>query len=540
MTTVAQQIVDVVQRWGIRHVFCLPGESYLATLQEAGTRDGIALVSTRHEEGAGLMADAYAKASGRPGVCMVTRGPGLTHLTIALHTAQQDSTPLVVVVGQVPSDVRHREAFQEVDIVEFVKPMTKWAAELTEPQRVAELVERAFEIATTGRPGPVVLSLPEDLDRAEAPPASPGVRRTFLPAAHPEAIDAAADLLHEYPDACVIAGGGINTPATRANLISFATAGGFGVYAGWRRFDVFPNDNDLYLGPLPSLPGDLYRPLREAQTIVAVGTRLGEFSTLGYTVPSREQRLIHIDVEPRSFDASFRAADSVVIQAEPADALAALTGRLRLEPKDRGADRARYLESTVPVEYGSLAVDPAAVVRDVVAIAPQATRVVTDAGTFAGWVGRYLQWTEPRTFFAPTAGGMGYAVPAAIGVKLEDRTRPVVAFAGDGGMAMTMSELETAVRLGLGGLVYVVFNNSCYGTIARHQEAARYDVSVGVQLGDVDFAGIAKALGATGQRIESRAHFGPAFAEALKSDRPTVLDVVLPQAPLLDPWGDWA
>jgi acetolactate synthase-1/2/3 large subunit len=287
MSTVADEIVNVVQRWGVRHVFCVPGESYLATLQAAGTRPGITLVSTRHEEGAGLMAEAWAKASGLPGVCLVTRGPGLTHLAIALHTAHQDSTPMVVIVGQVPSAVKYREGFQELDVAQFVRPMAKWAAELDQPDRVSELVERAFEIATTGRPGPVVLSLPENIDRAEAPAATPGPRHAYPPGAHPAAIEAAAQMLSSYPDACVIAGAGVNTPSAREQLIRFAEAGGFGVYAGWRRFDVFPNDHELYLGPLPSLPVQLYQPLRDAETVIAVGTRLGEFSTLGYACRGR-------------------------------------------------------------------------------------------------------------------------------------------------------------------------------------------------------------------------------------------------------------
>jgi acetolactate synthase-1/2/3 large subunit len=180
------------------------------------------------------------------------------------------------------------------------------------------------------------------------------------------------------------------------------------------------------------------------------------------------------------------------------------------------------------------------VLRDVVSISPRGTRVVSDAGTFAGWMGRYFQWTEPRTFYGPTAGGMGYAVPAAIGAKLEAPECLVIGFAGDGGMAMTMSELETASRLRLGGLVYIVFNNSCYGTIARHQEAARYTTPVGVNLGQVDFALTAQSLGAIGVRIDGGNQFADAFAEAIKADRPAVLDVVLPSSPLLDPWGDWS
>ncbi|NIF52239.1 thiamine pyrophosphate-binding protein, partial [Burkholderia sp. Ax-1724] len=266
----AQAIYNAIAAEQIDHVFCVPGESYLAVMDAFHGSDSPRLIATRHEEGAGLMAEAWAKATGKTGVCMVTRGPGLTHLAIALHTAQQDSTPLVALVGQVPSDVRYREAFQEMDVVAYARPMAKWALEIGRGDRAAELMQKAFHVAQSGRPGPVVVSLPEDVDRELAVSAPARMAEVYAAAPSPAGIEAAAALLRDAKRPCIVVGGGVTRGGASADVVALAEKLGAAVFTGWRRFDAFPNHHPLYLGPMPVLPADLAAPLLEADVIVAI------------------------------------------------------------------------------------------------------------------------------------------------------------------------------------------------------------------------------------------------------------------------------
>ena len=544
MSTVAKEIVRVVRRRGIGHVFCVPGESYLDTLQAFGEEQAIELVSTRHEEGAGLMAEAYAKATHNAGVCLVTRGPGLTHLSIALHNARQDSTPLVAIVGQVPAAVRYRDAFQEMDIPAFARPVAKWTAELTEPERVGEIVSKAFHIATSGRPGPVVLSLPENIDRAVCAAYAPGNGEGLLPTAPSSvAVDSMVEALTDAASIAVIAGSGVLRAGATEELVRLAERLDARVYTAWRRFDAYPNGHRLYRGSIPGMPASLYAPLHEADLILAVGTRLGEFTTLTYSVPSEKQQLIYIDDQPEASEAIDIARDPIVVPADAGEALTALNAALGTDGVvgERAADddRATYVSATTArdLSESTSTLNLERVMATVCRLVPSGASVTSDAGTFAGWLGRYYKWSTPGTFYGPTAGGMGYALPAAIGAKFARPDQPAVAFAGDGGFAMTMSEIETASRLGIGGLVAIVFDNQRYGTIALHQQRAGFAGSIGTNLGTIDFTGIARALGADGTRVSADDQFAPALERALSSDRPHVIQLVIHDDHLA-PWAE--
>ncbi|MCG3769854.1 MAG: Acetolactate synthase large subunit IlvB1 [Nitrosomonadaceae bacterium] len=546
-STAANEIVKAVKQTGVSHVFCVPGESYLATLQAFGEEPSITLVSTRHEEGAGLMAEAYAKATGKPGICLVTRGPGLTHLSIALHTAHQDSTPLVAIVGQVPNSVRYRESFQELNIVEFVAPVSKWAAEMTIADRVPELVSKALYIATKGRPGPVVLSLPEDIDRSSCPAASDGKVTHFSAAISSEALSAALEMLAAAKRPCIIAGGGVIKSGATNSLIEFAQALSAPVYSAWRRFDVFPNSHPLYLGPLPTMPADFYDILRDADLIIAIGTRLDEFTSQSYRLPTGQQKLLFIGESPQSTEAFDSASHCIVITSDNLIAVKELNSALansgasglspRL-PSQKFIDaKKRYLTATTPSQTPdvTLTLDLEVVMSQICRKLPAHTRITSDAGTFSGWLYRFYKWEEPGTFFGPTAGGMGYAIPAAIGVKFANPSLPVVAFAGDGGFSMTMSEIETAVRHKLAGIVFIVFDNARYGTIALHQNNAQMQGSIGTNLGEIDFAGVARSLGAEGFRVTRTEELQEALDKALSADRPAVIHLVI-RDDTLKPW----
>jgi acetolactate synthase I/II/III large subunit len=538
-------VYESVRAQGVGHVFCVPGESYLSVMNAFHESSAPRLIATRHEEGAGLMAEAYAKATGGVGVCMVTRGPGLTHLAIALHTAQQDSTPLVALVGQVPSEFRYREAFQEMDVVAFARPMTKWALEINRGDRTAELMQKAFHVATSGRPGPVVVSLPEDVDRdsVSSVPARRGV--VFAAAPAQEGIAGVADLLRAASRPVIVVGGGITRAGATPDLVRLAEAVQAPVYTAWRRFDAFPNNHPLYLGPLPSVPADLAAPLLEADVILALGTRLGENTTKSYTWPVTGQRLVHIDISAEDAGNGWAGAD-IAIVSDVGRAVKALIENLgAVDTKGRAkviaSARVRYMERTTPRPYGPGApagqISLEGVYCEILRRVPDSASITCDAGTFGGWLVRYYRWNYPRTLFAPTAGGMGYALPAAVGAKLARPDQPVIAFAGDGGFAMTMSEIETAVRLGLRGFVALVFNNNNYGTITAHQMREFPGRSVATTLGDIDFATAAEGMGALGYTVRTNADFARALDSALKADKPAVLNIIY-DSQRLSPWAD--
>lgn len=550
--TVAEAIFTAIKIRKIDYVFCVPGESFLATMDSFYGSLKPLLVSARHEEGAGIMAEAYAKASAKTGVCMVTRGPGLTHLSIALHTAKQDSTPLVVFVGQVPTKVRQREAFQELDIVEFTRPVAKWAVELNRADRVAEIVDKAFHIANSGRPGPVVISLPEDIDRSSTAQHSVWRSSTVgIPSPSTKGVAKAISMIEDAERPCIVAGEGVLRVDATDKLIRFAECLGAPVFTAWRRFDAFPNNHPLYMGGLnlSSVSNDLSEPLKTADLIIAIGARLDEFTTLSYSSPSTVQKLIHIDQSPEETGGSWIGADLalVVDVGEAMDKLEeALKNSKRVKPsKERQnqiADWSEYFtKRTTPrgnrIGLKDGTIDLEAIYHDILNILTDDASITCDAGDFGSWLIRYYKWNKPRTFFGPTTGAMGYALPAAIAARLARPQAPALAFAGDGGFAMTMSELETAVRLKLTGLVVLVFNNNNFGTIRRHQNREFPGRVVGTGLGKIDFSAIAKAMGAEGFRVSKNGEFAKTFKAALNAGRPAVIDITLGENNL-DPWAD--
>ena len=550
--TVAEAIFTAIKIRKIDYVFCVPGESFLATMDSFYGSLKPLLVSARHEEGAGIMAEAYAKASAKTGVCMVTRGPGLTHLSIALHTAKQDSTPLLVFVGQVSTKIRQREAFQELDIVEFTRPVAKWAVELNRADRVAEIVDKAFHIANSGRPGPVVISLPEDIDRSSTAQHSVWRSSTVgIPSPSTKGVAKAVSMIENAERSCIVAGEGVLRVDATDKLIRFAECLGAPVFTAWRRFDAFPNNHPLYMGGLnlSSVSNDLSEPLKTADLIIAIGARLDEFTTLSYSSPSTVQKLIHIDQSPEETGGSWIGADLalVVDVGEAMDKLEeALKNSKRVKPsKERQnqiADWSEYFtKRTTPrgnrIGLKDGTIDLEAIYHDILNILTDDASITCDAGDFGSWLIRYYKWNKPRTFFGPTTGAMGYALPAAIAVRLARPQAPALAFAGDGGFAMTMSELETAVRLKLTGLVVLVFNNNNFGTIRRHQNREFPGRVVGTGLGKIDFSAIAKAMGAEGFRVSKNGEFAKTFKAALNAGRPAVIDITLGENNL-DPWAD--
>jgi len=550
--TVAETIFEAINAHNIEYVFCVPGESFLATMDAFYGYDKPRLISTRHEEGAGIMADVYAKATGKTGVCMVTRGPGLTHLSIALHTAKQDSTPLVAFVGQVSTQFRHREAFQEINAVEFAGPVTKWAAELNDIDSVAELVDKAFHVAESGRPGPVIISLPEDIDRSDCVKQTVlREKRTNSQSLTEEGARTVANMIGAAKRPCIVAGEGVLRCNVTDRLVEFAELINVPVLTAWRRFDAFPNNHFLYLGALhvSSFSNVLSEPLKKADLVIALGTRMDEFSTLNYSVPAHGQKLIQIDHSAADAGGK-RAEDHLYIVADTGEAMLKIGEALKASniprpSKVRRTELAnwhnRYQRLTTPRSYRKDfvegAIDLEGIYYDIVNILDDDVSITCDAGDFGGWLVRYYKWNKPHTFFGPTSGAMGYALPAAISAKLARPGSAAVAFAGDGGFAMTMSELETAVRYKLERLVAIVFNNNCFGTISRHQKREFPGRNVGTNLGKINFADVAKAAGASGYTVNSNEEFPVALKSALDAGGPAVIDIAVSDK-IPGPWDD--
>ena len=516
--------VEVLARAGVRRFYTVPGESFLEVLDAAERHPETSLVSTRHESGASFMAEADAKVTGRPAVAMATRGVGASNLAIGVHTAMQDSTPMVVLLGQVETDYLGREAFQEVDLAAFYAPITKLAATVHRADRLPEFVARAVRVATSGRPGPVMLALPADILGEEIEYDEPRLSRGRPRSTpDPEDVEDVARRLVAAKRPVVIAGGGARH--SRDALVRFAEAFGAGVFAAFRRQDVFPNGHPQFLGHLTlATRPEILKPLEEADLVVVVGCRLGEVTTQTYSLPRGDQAVIQVDAGPDEVGATVPVEIGIV-----SDVGAALEAFTRRAPKaierDWTAAHGAYLRfSEVPESRSEAGIDPAEVVGALERVLPEDAVLANDAGNFSVFLHRYWRHEHPRTQVAAANGAMGYGVPGAVGAKLADPGREVVALCGDGGFLMTGQEIETAVRHGV-GITAVVFRNGMHGTIAMHQ-ARDVGRTAGAEIGPVDLAGFARSLGATGYSVTEPGDLEAALREAVADEGVSLVDVV--------------
>jgi acetolactate synthase-1/2/3 large subunit len=536
-------LIEALVAQGVDTVFGVPGESFLAALDGFHAwRDRIRFVACRHEGGAAFMAEAQGKLTGRPGVCFVTRGPGATNASIGVHTAFQDSTPMVLLVGQVASDQRDREAFQEIDYRQMFGPGTlglaKWVGEVQDADRLPEYVAHAFRVALQGRPGPAVLALPEDmLTTLTAAPVLPRVEpaRAWP---EPAALAALGDALRAAQRPFVIAGGSGWTPESAAAFQRFIEAWQLPVGCAFRFQDTFDNHHPSYAGDVGiGITPALAQRIRDADLVLAVGVRLGEMTTGGYTLlqaPRPAQRLAHLHPGPEELGRVY--VPDLALQCAAACAGAALES-LAAPAQVPWAEDTRAANAAYRANLESPPVAPldlAAVVRHAGGRVPGAI-FVNGAGNYAGWVHRFHRYAglqhAGRTQLAPTAGAMGYGLPAAVAASLLQPHRTVVHFAGDGDFLMTGQELATAtaqgVGRGAGRLVSIVVDNGSYGTIRMHQER-EYPARVsGTELANPDFAALARAYGWAAERSDTSAAFVAAFDRALAADRPTLLHLKL-------------
>ncbi len=513
-------LVDQLKAQGCDRIFTVPGESFLAVLDALHDTPEIDVVVCRQEGGVAYMADADGKMTGRPGVAFVTRGPGATNASAGVHVAYQDSTPLILFVGDLSRGDKDREGFQEIDFPAFFGPVAKWAARIDDAKRIPEYVARAYRVATAGRPGPVVLAIPEDLLRDEVE----AIDRPFVPprgeAPDPGAIAALFELLKDAAAPIAIVGGADWSPRAAHHFANFAFRHGIPVAAAFRRQDAIDNKCGVYAGQLGYGPNPkLQQRIRDADLLLAVGARLGEATTDGYMLVTPDhpgQTLVHVHPDPNELGRVYQADLPIVADmgefAEMVDEWSD-PELIRFSAGEKAHHE--WLDWSEPKPRKGVKLDLGPVVKAMREALPADAIVCNGAGNFSGWWHRYWRYAGPCSQLAPTSGTLGYGLPAAVAAALRFKDRTVACIAGDGDFLMNGQELATAAQYGADLLVIVV-DNSSYGTIRMHQEREYPERVSATGLKNPDFAALARAYGGWSESVEKTGDFAPALAEAMK------------------------
>jgi acetolactate synthase I/II/III large subunit len=529
-------LVDQLVVHGVDTVFTVPGESFLAALDGFyDVQDRLKLVVCRHESGAANMAEAHGKLTNRPGVCFVTRGPGATQASVGVHTAFQDSTPMVLFIGDVGSDFRDREAFQEIDFTAMFRPLAKWVERIDDVERIPEYVARAFQIATSGRRGPVVLALPEDMLVKQAKAAD---ARPYAPSeSHPgrENMDRFRHLLAAAKNPLVLLGGSAWTREACHDIQRFVEANDLPCACAWRFQDLFDNRHGNYVGEVGiGVNPVLATRVRQSDLLIAIGPRLGEMTTGGYTLldsPVPRQKLVHVHPGAEEIGRVYQPELGILSAVTHFARACAALEPLEARPWKASVAEARadYTAWTSRREIPGR-VQMWDVIDHLNQRCPEDTIFCNGAGNFATWLHRFHRYTGWRTQLAPTSGAMGYGVPAAIAAKLARPERTVVCLAGDGDFLMTGQELATAVQYDA-PIIVIIVNNGIYGTIRMHQEKHYPGRVIGTDIRNPHFAAFARAFDAMGEIVEDTAQFGPAFDKCMASGKTAVIEVRIdPQA----------
>jgi acetolactate synthase I/II/III large subunit len=522
-----QLLVECLVALGATKAFGVPGESFLAVLDALhDTKGRLDFILCRNEGGAGFMASAWGKLTGSPGICMVTRGPGASNASIGVHTAMQDSSPMLLFIGQVGADMRGREAFQEVDYPAMFGTVAKWAVEIDQVDRIPEVISRAWITATTGRPGPVVIALPEDMLTAmtDVAPLS-GPARVAEPAPDAATLSDALALLSKAKRPLILTGGTNWTTQGRADLQSFAEASGIPVVAVFRYQDQFDNHSPVFAGEAGvGMAAHVKALIRGADVILAINIRFGEMTTDAYTLlslPVAKQQIIHVHPSDREIGKVYQPA--LGIHAGP-NAFSAMLKSVTGNWSQWRANAREAYEASFEAPAQPSPVDMVAVMQHLRSILPDDVILTNGAGNFTVWPNKFFKFGKKARLLAPQSGAMGYGVPAAIAAKIAYPQRTVVSFAGDGDFQMNCQELATALQAGAQPVILIV-NNGIYGTIRAHQER-NYPARVsGTTMVNPDFSALAKAYGFYAERVESTADFEAAFARALASKTGAVLDL---------------
>ncbi len=527
-----QWIVKALEAQGVKRAFCVAGESYLSVLDACLDYPAMEMVTCRQESGATFAAEAYAQLSGEVGVAMVTRGPGACNASIGVHTAHQSSTPMVMLVGLHSMKDRSKEAFQEFDLPQMFDSICKWAAVIDDVARIPEFIARAFHVAKSGRGGPVVLGLPEEIlsDVAE------GLALPVISVApvrpREDDLKALVEMLAGAERPMVLVGGGGWSDQACADLESFAFAAHLPVSTSFRRQDLFNHNHVHYVGEMGTGPNPaLVQRFKHADVVLVLGARLSEITTQGYTALQEGQKIIHVYPDAEVFGQSVMP-DLAIVADLPSVVSALASGSYKIDGRMwsgwREDGRADYETwSAIDTYSGSQGWDGAdmtqifAHIRNML---PETAVVTTDAGNFSGWAQRYLRYGRPGRLVAPISGAMGYGVPSAVAASLADTSRTVVGFCGDGGFMMTSQELATAVHHGAKPII-IVCNNSVFGTIKMHQQRDFPDRPSATDLTNPDFVALANSYGAFSERVDSAEAFADVFARALAADKLALIEI---------------
>ena len=536
--TGGELVIDALEAHGVKQLFCVPGESYLEVL-DALHDSPIAATSARQEGGAAMMAEAWGKLHGTPGICFVTRGPGATNASAGIHVAQQDSTPMILFIGQINSQLRHREAFQEVDYGQFFGSMAKWVAEIDSPDRITEMVSRAWSVATSGRPGPVVLVLPEDTLSGSA--MSTNIKPFSALETYPSSADLQhmANLLEQANNPIIIIGGSRWCAHSVAQIETFVEQFNVPVACSFRRQMLFNHHHPNYAGDVGlGINPHLKSAIGTADLVILMGGRFSEVPSQNYQllgVHGAQQQLIHIHASAEELGRVYRA--DLAIHASPkalAQGLSQLTPTLKV-PQQR-LDHLKQCHnsyrdwSSLPTEAHPGEVQMPAIMAYLAASLPANSIITNGAGNYATWIHRFWKFSEYGTQLAPTSGSMGYGLPAAVAAKIAFPNKTVVAFAGDGCFQMTMQEFGTAVQA-KAAVVVLVIDNGMYGTIRMHQELHFPNRVSVTDLVNPDFCALAKAYGAFATQVTNSAQFPQALSDAMRANKPALIHIKLdPQA----------
>jgi acetolactate synthase-1/2/3 large subunit len=530
--TGGQVLVDQLLIHGADTAYCVPGESYLEVLDALhDVQDRFTLINARHEAGAANMAETYGKLTGTPGICMVTRGPGACHAAIGVHIAQQDSTPMILLVGQIARDTTDREAFQEVDYRAMFGPIAKWATQIDDPARVPEYMARAFRVATSGRPGPVVISLPEDMLTEVVSVADARAYTATHAGLSSGDLDMLKTEIAQAERPLLLLGGSGWSDESAAAITRFAEANKIPVTTSFRRQDIVNNLSPVYAGDFgTSTAPSLYAHQRDADLLVVIGARLGEMTTKTYTTmqsPNPETRLVHL--YPDADEIGRVYSPDLGIAAAPVSVAAALDGvdLGRAEAWDAWCEKlhADYLTDTEAPNGGDWDLDMGVALAQLRDELPDDVVVTLDAGNHTGWAQRFLRFGRPGRIVGSTCGAMGYSVPAAVAASIAEPERLTLSFVGDGGFMMSGNELATAAQYG-GRPIVLLFNNGIYGTIRMHQERDHPERISGTTLQNQDFVKMAEGLGAHAERVTKTEDFAAAFIRARESGRPALIELV--------------
>ncbi|MBB5689997.1 thiamine pyrophosphate-binding protein [Roseomonas alkaliterrae] len=522
-------LADALVAQGVTHAFCVPGESYLDLLDGLySVRNRLQLVTCRFEAGAVHMAEAHGKLTGKPGVAIVTRGPGACHAAIGVHVAFQDSTPLVLLVGQIPVEETDRESFQEVDYRRMFGPIAKWVTQIDDEKRIPELMAHAFDVATSGRPGPVVVAISEEMQKRLSTVPDIGPAEVLPPHPAPDALPRLMDMLARAKRPLAILGGSRWTAQGKADIRDWLLANDLPVSVAFRRMGLFDGTSPNYVGDLGvGADAGLVAKAKESDLVLAIGTRIGEPVSQGYTLfdMAGATPIVHVYPDQAEIGRVYRPALGIVSEVNAFAAAAKAAGAVKKPAWSAWTKELRALRvaQAVPPDYEgplNLATALQALEKEL----PEDTIFTTDAGNFATWPNRFMHFGEKQDFLGPTNGAMGYAVPAAIGAKITHPERAVIGFVGDGGFLMTGQEIATAFHHSVNPVI-LVFNNQMYGTIRMYQERTYPHRVSGTALTNPDFAKFIEAFGGHGEIVERTEELVPAVKRALASGKPAVVEV---------------